>query len=49
MKILDEVHREPGAHRTLFHIEPSRLEGVVLGWTYEQLGWDLVKGGIVPS
>ncbi|KIK70052.1 hypothetical protein GYMLUDRAFT_34498 [Collybiopsis luxurians FD-317 M1] len=49
MKILDEVHHEPGAHRTLFHIEPSRLEGVVLGWTYKQLGWDLVKGGIVPS
>ncbi|KIK70051.1 hypothetical protein GYMLUDRAFT_34493 [Collybiopsis luxurians FD-317 M1] len=49
MKILDEVHREPGAHRTLCHIDPSRLGGVVFGWTYEQLGWDLVKGGIVPS
>ncbi|KAF5380724.1 hypothetical protein D9757_007096 [Collybiopsis confluens] len=48
MKVLDDIHREPGSHRTLCHIDPSRTGGVVFGWTYEQLGWDLVKGGIVP-
>ncbi|KAJ3906646.1 Aldo/keto reductase [Lentinula edodes] len=49
MKILDEVHRESGCHRTLCHADPSRTGGVLFGWTYEQLGWDLVKGGIVPT
>jgi len=48
MKVLDQVHREPGMHRTLCHNHPSRTGGVVFGWTYEQLGWDLTKGGVVP-
>lgn len=49
MKILDEVHRESGCHRTLCHADPSRTGGMLFGWTYEQLGWNLVKGGIVPA
>lgn len=46
MKAIDAIHEQPGKHRSLmpfpFHLE----DGTTLGWTYEQLGWELKKGGI---
>lgn len=45
IKLIDNVHKKPGNHRSLldYHTE----EGTVFDWTYEQLGWEVKKGGIV--
>ncbi|KAF8588876.1 Aldo/keto reductase [Ramaria rubella] len=40
MKAIDDLHKEPGKHRPL-SIMYMRTPGSVLGWTYEQFGWNL--------
>ncbi|KAL1746183.1 NADP-dependent oxidoreductase domain-containing protein [Schizophyllum fasciatum] len=46
MRAIDAIHKEPGMHRSL--LEYHSADGKVMGWTYEQLGWDMTLGGIVP-
>ncbi|KAJ7775120.1 Aldo/keto reductase [Mycena metata] len=47
MKVLDTLHQQTGMHKSLlpFHDESFG----VYGWTYEQLGWNMVLGGVVPA
>ncbi|KAI0044266.1 Aldo/keto reductase [Auriscalpium vulgare] len=47
---IDAEHKKPGLHRSLLSYH-SVIDGkgAVFGWTYEQLGWNLTKGGVVPS
>ena len=45
MKTLDNIHRKPGLHRSLL-VGLHGEDGKVFGWTYEQLGWDLIAGGV---
>ncbi|KAF9464290.1 Aldo/keto reductase [Collybia nuda] len=47
MEAINKIHNQPGMHKSLltFH-KPG---GVVFGWTYEELGWNMKEGGIVPS
>ncbi|TFK44433.1 aado/keto reductase [Crucibulum laeve] len=47
VEALDTIHVQPGMHRSLltFH----NAAGTVFGWTYEQLGWDMVPRGVVRS
>lgn len=49
MRILDNVHRQPGMHHSVCGFHSSDLGGSCFGWTYDQLGWDMVKGGIMCS
>jgi hypothetical protein len=35
-------------HRSLMPA-PYHKDGGVFGWTYEQLGWNMVEGGFVPE
>ncbi|KAJ3865667.1 Aldo/keto reductase [Lentinula novae-zelandiae] len=49
MQILDNVHRQPGMHHSVCGFHSSDLGGSCFGWTYDQLGWDMVKGGIMCS
>ena len=45
MKAVNNLHREPGMHRSLIaYHEPDKT---VFGWTYDQLGWNMSVGGIV--
>ncbi|KAJ8072238.1 hypothetical protein PM082_015797 [Marasmius tenuissimus] len=44
---LNELHKRPGCHRSLW--KGHSPSGKALGWTYEQLGWNMAVGGIVPS
>lgn len=46
MRAIDGVHRKPGMHRSLLNHPPN---GIVFGWTYEQLGWPFAAGGIVKA
>lgn len=46
MTVIDSIHKKPGMHRSLLGYHPPN--GVVFGWTYEQLGWPFTIGGIVP-
>ncbi|EMD33052.1 hypothetical protein CERSUDRAFT_118127 [Gelatoporia subvermispora B] len=45
MKTLDELHKKPGMHRSL--LKYHQPDGTVFGWTYEELGWPMVTGGLV--
>jgi len=47
MSALNDLHRQPGMHKSLTTIHEP--DGTVFGWTYEQLGWDMTVGGIVPQ
>jgi len=47
MKSVNNLHKKPEMHRSIvsiFHSGPT-----VFGWTYDQLGWPLVKGGFVAE
>jgi len=47
---LDEVHRrKTDRHRSVCGFHSSELGGSCFGWTYDQLGWDMVEGGIARS
>ncbi|KAJ8076888.1 hypothetical protein PM082_001311 [Marasmius tenuissimus] len=48
LETIDAIHTEPGKHRSLLGYH-NTLPGTVFGWTYEQMGWDMTKGGIVAS
>ncbi|TCD61500.1 hypothetical protein EIP91_008366 [Steccherinum ochraceum] len=44
---IDAIHKTPGMHRMSWgHL---CVDGKVNGWTYEQLGWNLVDGGRVKD
>ncbi|EIN03934.1 Aldo/keto reductase [Punctularia strigosozonata HHB-11173 SS5] len=45
MSALNNIHKSPGMHKSL--LAYHRPDGTVLGWTYEELGWNLKPGGIV--
>lgn len=47
MMIIDCLHQQPGQHKSLLGYHKD--DGTVFGWTYEQLGWNMSKGGIVPQ
>jgi len=47
MKAVDKVHKKPGMHRSL--LKYHREDGKVFGWTYEELGWPMTKGGLVAE
>ncbi|KAJ4002121.1 Aldo/keto reductase [Lentinula boryana] len=49
MQILDDLYRQPGMHRSVCGFHSSELGGSCFGWTYAQLGWDMVEGGIMRS
>jgi len=47
MKLVNDLHKKPDMHRStsrFYHSGPT-----VFGWTYDQLGWPLVKGGFVEE
>ncbi|GJE99050.1 aldo/keto reductase [Phanerochaete sordida] len=44
MRLVDAIHTKPGMHRSLL---AHTQDGVVFGWTYEQLGWAMGLGGVV--
>ncbi|KAJ3558551.1 hypothetical protein NM688_g859 [Phlebia brevispora] len=46
MKLIDGIHKKPGMHRSLLGYHAPNA--MVFGWTYEQLGWPMTTGGIVP-
>lgn len=49
MVTLDNFHKGEGMHRSLLgHHTTGEVVGV-FGWTYEQMGWNLIKGGLVPE
>ncbi|KAI0058405.1 Aldo/keto reductase [Artomyces pyxidatus] len=49
MKVLDTEHTKPGLHRSLMSYHSTiGGQGSVFGWTYEQMGWNLAIGGVVP-
>ncbi|KAF8653325.1 hypothetical protein AX16_004025 [Volvariella volvacea WC 439] len=47
MKELSGIHHQPGQNRSLLGFHTP--EGKVFGWTYEQLGWNMTTGGVVPQ
>ncbi|KAF9807466.1 hypothetical protein IEO21_08214 [Rhodonia placenta] len=47
MAALNAVHRKPGLHRSLLSYHNYTDDGFIFGWTYDQLGWNMKKGGIV--
>lgn len=46
MKLLNELHKEPGFHKSLVNFHHPK--GGAFGWSYEELGWNMIEGGIVP-
>ncbi|KAJ7129003.1 aldo/keto reductase [Mycena crocata] len=44
MTVINGLHQKPNMHRSLLAFD-GKNDGTVFGWTYEQLGWDLVVGG----
>lgn len=46
MLSLDKLHLEPGMHHSVCGFHSPELGGSCFGWTYEQLGWDLIAGGV---
>ncbi|KAH9846795.1 Aldo/keto reductase [Lenzites betulinus] len=49
MASLDSIHMKPGMHRSLLRYHEYNPDGTILGWTYEELGWNMSKGGIVRA
>ena len=39
VKAIDELHTQPGLHRSVIVPPPGSAKGAVFGWTYEELGW----------
>ncbi|KZP11457.1 aado/keto reductase [Athelia psychrophila] len=44
---INSMHTHPGMHKSL--LEYHNDDGTVFGWSYEWLGWNLTKGGVVPE
>ncbi|KAL5536563.1 hypothetical protein ACEPAF_385 [Sanghuangporus sanghuang] len=49
MSVLNGFHQKPGMHRSVCGFHSSELGGSCFGWTYDQLGWRMVEGGIVAE
>jgi glycerol 2-dehydrogenase (NADP+) len=48
MRTLDALHTKEGKHRSLLTLHGDQPAGPgVFGWSYEQMGWDMGKGGLV--
>ncbi|KAJ3757383.1 aldo/keto reductase [Lentinula raphanica] len=48
MKAIDEVHLQPNMHRTLTFAKRGGT-GIIFGWTFEELGWNMVDGIVVSN
>ncbi|KAF7431068.1 hypothetical protein PC9H_006786 [Pleurotus ostreatus] len=48
MRIINELHKEEGMHHSVCGFHSAALGGSCFGWTYEQLGWEMALGGVVP-
>lgn len=48
MDAIDAIHKQPGQHRSLLGYH-NKDDNSVFGWTYEQLGWNMTTGGVVPQ
>ncbi|KZT04789.1 Aldo/keto reductase [Laetiporus sulphureus 93-53] len=46
MAVLGEIYKRPGMQKSLLAYHNYTDDGLVFGWTYEQLGWNMKKGGI---
>ena len=46
LRLISGIHQKPGLHRSLV---AHTQDGVVFGWTYEQLGWAMGLGGVVTE
>ncbi|KAF7428157.1 hypothetical protein PC9H_007378 [Pleurotus ostreatus] len=44
---INKIHEEPEMHRSLLKYHSP--EGGAFGWSYEDFGWNMVTGGIIPS
>lgn len=42
VKAIDSIYKKDGKHKSLLTYHND--DGTVFGWTYEQLGWNLLKG-----
>ncbi|KAK2464143.1 hypothetical protein APHAL10511_003836 [Amanita phalloides] len=49
MRVLDAIHKAPDMHRSVCGFHSPEMGGSCFGWTYEQLGWNMVAGGIVAG
>ncbi|KAH9914829.1 Aldo/keto reductase [Fomitopsis serialis] len=49
MALLSGIHKRPGMHKSLLSYHNYTDDGLIFGWTYEQLGWNMKKGGIVKD
>ena len=49
MDDLNAIHKKPGMHRSLLRYHTYSNDGTVFGWTYEQMGWNMLKGGIIAD
>ncbi|KAG9224194.1 hypothetical protein CCMSSC00406_0004693 [Pleurotus cornucopiae] len=49
MHTINELHKEEGMHHSVCGFHSPALGGSCFGWTYEQLGWEMALGGIVPT
>ncbi|TRM69190.1 NADP-dependent oxidoreductase domain-containing protein [Schizophyllum amplum] len=47
MQAIDAIHKQPGMHKSL--LKYHNADGTVMGWTYEQLGWNFGVGGVVKE
>ncbi|OSD05843.1 Aldo/keto reductase [Trametes coccinea BRFM310] len=46
MDALNSLHKKPGMHRSMCSFHSQTLGGSCFGWTYKQLGWEMIAGGI---
>ncbi|PBK91715.1 aado/keto reductase [Armillaria gallica] len=44
---VNDIHLQPGMHKSLLGYHQP--DGTVFGWSYEELGWNMVKGSVVPT
>lgn len=42
LKAIDGIHKKDGKHKSLLSYHDD--DGSAFGWTYEQMGWELLKG-----
>ena len=47
LETINQFHKKPGMHRSLLGYHGDQEPYGVFGWTYEQLGWPMGKGGVV--
>ncbi|KAG8709949.1 hypothetical protein FRC11_005024 [Ceratobasidium sp. 423] len=45
MNVIDNFHKTSGVHSTLVFNTGDFTDGTVFGWTFDQLGWGMDKGG----